>query len=70
MNVKTCDFSDVSMFTSRTHPGRPVEHPVYFPLTVVSESASVTGVRGEMPGAISTILLSQHLGWGHSVRLR
>lgn len=57
------------MFTSGTHPGRPVEYPVYFPLTVVSESASVTGVQGEMPGAISTIFLSQHLGWGHSVRL-
>lgn len=69
MTVTTCDFSDESIFTSRTHPGRPVEHLVYFPLTVVSESASVTGVQGEMPGAISTILLSQHGGWGHSVRL-
>lgn len=67
--LKTCDFSDESMFTRRTHPGRPAEHPVYFPLTVVSESASVIGVQGEMPGAVSTVLLSQHLGWGHSVRL-
>lgn len=69
MNVKTCDFSDESMFTSRTHPGRPAEHPVYFPFTVVSESASVIRVQGEMPGAISTVLLSQHLGRGHSARL-
>lgn len=33
------------------------EYPMYFPLTVVSESASITGIRGEKPGAISKVLL-------------